>query len=133
MGEAVIAFRPELAENLAYYRKQSAQLASKMRYLSAQFIPYLEDNVWFENASHANAMARKLATALQQYPEVKFTQPVQSNQLFFTLPAVPLRRLQEQYFFYMWNESINEARMVTSWDTTDEDIDALIAFLKEIF
>ena len=104
MGEAVVSFRPEITENLQYFRKQSAQLASKLRYLSCQFIPYLEND-----------------------------QKVESNQLFFTIPTEPLKKLQEKYFFYMWNEEINEARFVTSWDTTEEDIDDMIRTLDVVF
>ena len=126
MGEAVISFRPEISENLAYIRKQSAQLASKLRYLSAQFIPYLENDLWLENARRANTHALRLAKMLSRYPEM-------SNQLFFTLPTEALHKLQEKYFFYMWNEETNEARLVTSWDTTDEDIDSLEKTLEEIF
>ncbi|MDO4755770.1 MAG: beta-eliminating lyase-related protein, partial [Parabacteroides sp.] len=133
MGEAVIAFRDEIAENLHYFRKQSAQLASKLRYLSCQFIPYLNDNLWLENAQRANRMAFRLAEAMRQYPQIQFTQKVESNQLFFTIPSEPLKKLQEKYFFYMWNEEINEARFVTSWDTTDEDIDDMIQTLNTIF
>lgn len=132
MGEAVISFRPEISENLRYYRKQSAQLASKLRYLSAQFIPYL-DGLWLENARKANAAATRLAEALKRYPEIRFTQKIESNQLFFTIPAEPLKKLQEKYFFYMWNEAINEARLVTSWDTTEEDIADIEKTLREIF
>ena len=72
MGEAVVSFRPEITENLRFYRKQSAQLASKLRYLSAQFIPYLENNLWLENAMKANISAAKLADVLRQYPEIQF-------------------------------------------------------------
>lgn len=133
MGEAVVSFRPEITENLPYYRKQSAQLASKLRYLSAQFIPYLENNLWLENAMKANISAAHLAHILGQYPQIRFTQKVESNQLFFTLPAEALKKLQEKYFFYMWNEEINEARLVTSWDTTGEDLAEIEQTLKEIF
>jgi threonine aldolase len=131
-GEAVISFRPEISENLPYIRKQSAQLASKMRYLSAQFIPYLANGLWLENARHANRMASLLAGVLRQYPEIRFTQKPESNQLFFTMPAEAARRLSEKYFFYFWNESISEVRLVTSWDTTAADIDGLAQYLKEI-
>ena len=116
-----------------FYRKQSAQLASKLRYLSAQFIPYLENNLWLENAMKANISAAKLADVLRQYPEIHFTQKIESNQLFFTIPAEALRKLQDKYFFYMWNEEINEARLVTSWDTSGEDIAEFEQSLKEIF
>lgn len=132
MGEAVISFRPEVTENLAYVRKQSAQLASKLRYMSAQFLPYLENNLWLENARHANKCALKLAEAMSKFDEIKFTQKIESNQLFFILPADVLAKLQEKYFFYVWNDARNEARLVTSWDTTDEDIDSFIATLDQI-
>lgn len=132
MGEAVISFRPEITENLQYYRKQSAQLASKLRYLSAQFIPYLENNLWLENAMKANISALKLAEVLKQYPQIQFTQKVETNQIFFTIPSEPLKKLQEKYFFYVWNEENNEARLVTSWDTTGEDIAGFEQDLKEI-
>ncbi|MDH6304809.1 threonine aldolase [Parabacteroides sp. PF5-5] len=132
MGEAVISFRPEISENLQYFRKQSAQLASKMRYLSAQFVPYLEEGIWLENARKANHQARRLEAVLKQYPAIQFTQKMESNQLFFIMPKEAARKLSEQYFFYYWNEEICEVRLVTSWDTTDEDIEHLESSLKEL-
>lgn len=132
MGEAVISFRPEITENLPFVRKQSAQLASKLRYMSAQFIPYLENNLWLENARHANACALRLAEALKQFPQIRFTQKIESNQLFFILPPEKVSKLMEHYFFYMWNEERSEARLVTSWDTTEEDIESFIRTLHEI-
>lgn len=132
MGEAVISFRPEITANLPYFRKQSAQLASKLRYLSAQFIPYLENDVWLTNARKANDSATRLAAILSRYPQIRFTQKVESNQLFFTLPAEAALKLQEKYFFYMWNEAVNEARLVTSWDTTEDDLAAIEQTLTEI-
>ena len=81
----------------------------------------------------ANISAAKLADVLRQYPEIHFTQKIESNQLFFTIPAEALRKLQDKYFFYMWNEEINEARFVTSWDTTEEDIDDMIRTLDVVF
>lgn len=133
MGEAVISFRPEITENLQYIRKQSAQLASKLRYLSCQFIPYLENNIWLDNATKANNGALRLAGILKQYQQIRFTQKIESNQLFFTIPAEAVKKLQERYYFYMWNEEAGEARLVTSWDTTDQDIEQIAETLKEIF
>jgi threonine aldolase len=132
MGEAVITFYPDIAENMKYLRKQSAQLASKMRYLSTQFIPYL-DGLWLENARAANTRAAELAAILAKYPEVKLTQKLQSNQIFCTMPRRALNILGEHYFFYMWNEERGEARFVTSWDTTSEDIAAFGHLLETIF
>ncbi|MDR2894309.1 MAG: low specificity L-threonine aldolase [Alistipes sp.] len=140
MGETVVAFRPEIARDMRFIRKQSAQLASKMRYLGAQWVPYLSasdggvsggasggvsepaEPLWLENARHANAMAARLAEVLAARPEVRFTQRVESNQIFCILPPELLARLRERYFFYMWNDAAGEARFVTSWDTTEEDI-----------
>jgi threonine aldolase len=132
MGEAVISFRPEITENIHYFRKQSAQLASKMRYLSAQFIPYLANDLWLDNASKANRQAARLAAILRQYPQIRFTQKIESNQLFLIMPAEAAKRLMEKYFFYYWNEEASEVRFVTSWDTTDEDIHQLELALKEV-
>lgn len=81
MGEAVVAFRPEISENLKYYRKQSAQLASKLRYLSCQYVPYLENNLWLKNATAANQRALQLVAELKRYPQIQFTQKIESNQL----------------------------------------------------
>lgn len=133
MGEAVVSFRPELTENLMYYRKQSAQLASKLRYLSAQFLPYFENGLWLENARKANDSALRLARILQQFPEIRFTQPIESNALFFTMPRPVIDRLMQAYFFYMWNDERDEVRLVTSWDTTEEDLYRFEIALKKAF
>ncbi len=132
MGEAVIAFRPEIAENMKYWRKQSAQLVSKMRYLSAQFLPYL-DGLWLENARCANESAARLTELLSRYPQIRFTQKPETNQIFCIVPPEALARLRERYFFYMWDEERGEARFVTSWDTTDGDIADFGRLLEEIF
>ena len=130
MGECVVVFDTSLKTEALFVRKQSAQLASKMRYLSCQFTAYLTDDLWLTNASHANAMADLLYNALKDYPEVRFTQKVESNQLFLTMPRPVIDRLLQSYFFYFWNEEANEIRLVTSFDTTKEDIDAFIEELS---
>jgi len=132
MGEAVIAFHPEWNERLMYYRKQSAQLYSKMRYLSAQLLAYFKDDLWLKNAKQANMMAQYLAAQIQDLPGISFTQKVEVNSLFLILPQEVIRKLLESYFFYMWNESANEIRLVCSWDTTLSDIDAFVECLKRI-
>lgn len=130
MGECVVIFNKELATEARFIRKQSAQLASKMRYLSCQFTAYLTDDLWLKNADHANKMAVKLYNALKEEPGVHFTQKVESNQLFLTMPRVEIDRLLQTYFFYFWNEEKNEIRLVTSFDTTEEDVDQFICNLK---
>ena len=132
MGEAVIAFRPEWNERLMYLRKQSAQLYSKMRYLSAQFIAYLQDDLWLQNAAHSNAMARYLADQIRDLPGVRFTRKVEANSLFLILPQEAIQKMLESYFFYMWDENANEIRLVCSWDTTRSDADAFVERLKPV-
>ena len=130
MGECVIVFNKDLQSEARFIRKQSAQLASKMRYLSCQFTAYLTDDLWLKNASHANAMAAKLRAELEKLPEVTFTQKAESNQLFLILPRPVIDRMLESYFFYFWNEEKDEIRLVTSFDTTEEDVDEFIGLLK---
>ena len=130
-GEILVALRPELAENIKYYRKQTTQLYSKMRYLSAQFIPYLGENIWLENAKKANDSAQQLATAMSKIEGTIITQKVESNAVFFILPKTITDRLRERYFFYDWDISRNEMRLVCSWDTTEEDISGFIDYLSK--
>lgn len=131
LGEVIVPLRKELAEHLHYYRKQTTQLYSKMRFVSAQFIPYFEEGIWLENARKSNAAAQKLATQMRAIG-IKLTQEVQSNALFFTLSNELAEKLRERYFFYDWDEARNERRLVCSWDTTDEDIAGFISYLQSI-
>ena len=131
VGESVIVFNPILKKEACFIRKQSAQLASKMRYLSCQFTAYLTDELWLKNALHANVMAKVLYDGLKKLPGVRFTQSMESNQLFLTLPRPAIERLFKSYFFYFWNEEANEIRFVTSFDTTPEDIEHLLQSVRE--
>ncbi|MDR0939437.1 MAG: low specificity L-threonine aldolase [Mediterranea sp.] len=127
MGECVVIFNKEMQAEARFVRKQSAQLASKMRYLSCQFTAYLTDGLWLRNARHANAMAIRLYEGLRELPGVRFTQRVESNQLFLTMPRAAIDELLRSYFFYFWNEEADEIRFVTSFDTTEADVDELLA------
>lgn len=131
MGECVVVFDNSLKAEARFVRKQSAQLASKMRYLSCQFTAYLTNDLWLKNATHANAMAHKLYEALSRYPGVRFTQKAESNQLFLTMPRSVIDRMLQSYFFYFWNEANDEIRLVTSFDTTEQDIDEFIRLLNQ--
>lgn len=133
MGECVVVFNPALAKEAKFYRKQSAQLASKMRYLSCQFAAYLTNDLWLKNATHANDMAQLLYKELLQFPAIRFTQKMESNQLFMAMPRAVIDEMLESYFFYFWNEEANEIRLVTSFDTTEEDIRGFIDNLKKAF
>jgi threonine aldolase len=123
-GEAVVVLRPELAPSLPYLRKQSMQLASKMRFLAVQFEALLEGELWRRGAVHANAMAARLAAAVRDLPGVTITQPVQANAVFATLPPGAAERAMERFKFYVWDERTGEVRWMCSWDTTPEDVDA---------
>ncbi|MDD3788104.1 MAG: low specificity L-threonine aldolase [Petrimonas sp.] len=129
MGEALVALRKELSENLKYYRKQTTQLYSKMRFISTQFIPYISENIWLENATHSNAAAQKLAEQMREL-NVEITQDVESNEIFFIAPKNITDKLLEKYFFYPWDESRNEWRLVCSWDTSEKDINDFVDYLK---
>jgi threonine aldolase len=130
-GEAVVLLRPELADEFAFIRKQSLQLASKMRFLAAQFQALLEGDLWLRCASHANAMAAKLAQALGDVPGLQVTRPVQANAVFALLPKDVTPALQERFPFYVWDEHTGEVRWMCSWDTTDEDIERFAATVRE--
>jgi len=131
-GEAVIFFRPELANGFMYTRKQGLQLASKMRYISAQFTAYLSNKQWQKTAQHANRMAKLLADKISVIPEVTVTQPVEVNGVFAIIPREIISKLQNEYFFYEWDESRNEIRWMTSWDTTEEDIEGFVKTIKSL-
>jgi threonine aldolase len=131
-GEAVIMFNPELAANTPFIRKQQMQLASKMRFISAQFLALFEDDLWRTNASHANAMARRLRDAVADIPGVTITQEVRANGVFAVLPPAAIPKLQEAYHFYTWDEAAHEVRWMCSWDTTEDDIDSFAKLVREI-
>lgn len=131
-GEAIVFIKPELTEGFQYTRKQGLQLASKMRYISAQFIAYLTDGQWRRTAQHANSMAKLLEAELRSIPQIQITQPVEVNGVFAIVPPQIVPKLQEEYFFYEWDEHRSEVRWMTSWDTTEEDILGFIATLKKL-
>lgn len=131
-GEAIISFRPELTADLRFYRKQCTQLFSKMRYIAAQFEAYLEDELWRVNALHANAMATKLASGLSRFLALRVTQPVCVNSVYVILPREITPILQEKYHFYMWNEALNEVRLMCSYNTTDEHIDDFLHSIQDL-
>jgi threonine aldolase len=129
-GEAVVFLRPELADGFEYLRKQSMQLASKMRFLAAQLDALLTDDLWLRCASQANAMAARLAERVRELPGVTLTHPVEANAVFARLPAEAVTELQRQYDFYVWDEHTSEVRWMCSWDTTEQDVDEFTAALR---
>jgi threonine aldolase len=126
-GEAVVFFDPAHARDFLFIRKQGMQLASKMRFVAAQFEALFTDDLWRRSAAHANAMARLLAERVGGIPGVTITQPVEANAVFAILPRDVIPRLQEECFFYVWDEARSEVRWMASWDTTEEDVERFAA------
>jgi len=122
-AEAVVLLNPQIAHDFLYIRKQSMQLASKMRFLAAQFDALLSGELWLRCAGHANAMASRLAAGLDGVPGLTITRRVQTNAVFATLPPPVIESLQAQYPFYTWDEAVGEVRWMCSWDTTEADVD----------
>jgi len=130
-GEGVVFFDQKLAEDFKYTRKQGAQLPSKMRFISAQFEALLTDDLWRRNAQHANRMAQLLAEELGKIPQITVTQKVEANGVFALVPKRYVPALQKKYFFYIWNEETSEVRLMTSFDTTEDDIADFISLVKK--
>jgi len=130
-GEAVVFFDKDLAHDFKYRRKQGMQLASKMRFISAQFTAFLSNDLWKKNAEHANRMAKLLEKEVSSIPGVQITQKVEANGVFAIIPENLIPVLQEEYFFYVWDEEKSEVRWMTSFDTREEDVHGFCRLLRE--
>jgi threonine aldolase len=134
LGDAVVFLRPALASDFQFTRKQGMQLASKMRFVAAQFEALLGGELWLDGAKHANAMAARLAEAVRAIDGVEITQPVEANGVFARLPRraidTLLAALAGEHPFYVWDEAANEVRWMCSWDTTPEDVDGFAAAIS---
>jgi threonine aldolase len=130
-AEAVVLLNPELAHDFLYIRKQSMQLASKMRFLAAQFEALLSDELWLRCAGHANTMAARLADAVSDVRGIQITRPVETNAVFAVLPSEAIPSLQRDYPFYTWDEVAGEVRWMCSWDTTEEDVEGFATAVRE--
>ena len=129
-GEAVCFLTPGLSDNFKYIRKQGMQLASKMRFISAQYIAYFRKELWKKLAMHSNSMAQLLFSKVKDLEGIKITQPVQANGVFVILPDEIAKILQERYFFYPWDDNMSEYRWMTSWDTSEDDIEEFTDLLR---
>lgn len=130
-AEAVVFFDPKLASDFRFYRKQGMQLASKMRYLSAQFEALFNNDLWLKNARHSNRMAQLLKRQLNNIPEVKIVYPVEANGVFARIPRSATPKLLKRYFFYPWDEARSVVRWMCSWDTTEGDVKQFVGFLRQ--
>jgi threonine aldolase len=131
-GEALIFFNKDLSKNFKYLRKQGMQLASKMRFIGAQFNALLTDDLWLRNAKHSNSMAKLLYEEIKDIPRIKVTQNVEANGIFALVPPEYIEKLKNEYFFYMWNEETSEVRWMTSFDTSKDDVKNFSELIKKI-
>ena len=132
LGEAVVFFNPELAREFDYRCKQGGQLASKMRFLSAPWVGMLKDGAWLRYGKHTNAMATRLEVAIRHLPRVEIAHPVQTNTVFARLPDEVVHGMHQRGWKFYTHVSQDNARLMTSWDTTAEDVDAFAADLAEV-
>lgn len=132
MGEAVVAFDSSLKEDLKYIRKQSLQLPSKTRFISAQFESYLGTGLWKEIADHSHRSALSLRELVLNLRSVKITQATESNAVFARIPKNWVKPLREKYFFYVWDPMTTECRWMTSWDTRREYLDGFYQQLQSL-
>lgn len=131
-GEAVVFFRPEPALDFLYLRKQAMQLASKMRFISAQLGALLTNDLWLTNAQHSNRMAKLLEAEVRKIPQAKIVYHVEANGVFAKIPREAIAKIQERYFFYVWNEEESVVRWMCSFDTTEEDVREFAAFVGQV-
>lgn len=132
VGEAVLIFNDELKANAPYFHKQTAQLFSKNRFISAQFTALLSNNLWWRMATHANEMAQLLASKVKNLPNVKITRSVDANAVFVIIPEHVIQPLRAQYPFYEWDAELHEQRWMCSFDTTEEDVIEFTEALKKL-
>jgi threonine aldolase len=131
-AEAVVSYLPADTVGLRYIRKQSMQLASKMRFIAAQFTALLGGDLWLRNAGHANAMAQRLSDGVVDVPGVTLAYPVEANGVFAALPPEVTRALQDEFPFYVWDDATGVVRLMASFDTTEEDVDAFVELLAGV-
>jgi threonine aldolase len=136
-AEAVVVLDPHRASGLVYLRKMTMQLASKMRFASAQLLTLFDDDLGLRSAGHANAMAQRLRTALEAgiadgtLRGLAFTQDTQANAIFATLPTEIADRIRERVRFYDWDRARGEVRWMTAWDTAPADVDRFVSVIAE--
>lgn len=131
-GEAVLVFNKELAQFIRFKQKQVMQLASKTRFIAAQFEAILQDELWRKTATHANNMAQLLANALKEFPQIKITKPVQANVVFAEIPLAWNEPLMAALPFYVWQEATNEVRLMCAWDTKEEEIGQFVNAIRSL-
>lgn len=130
LAEAVVVLSPDRVTGATFLRKQSMQLASKMRFVSAQLLALFEGDLWRRNAEHANAMARRLAEGVAGVEGLTLPHEVEANAVFPILARESSERLMESFRFYFWDERTGQVRWMCSWDTTEGDVDAFVEAVR---
>ncbi|MBI1778816.1 MAG: low specificity L-threonine aldolase [Proteobacteria bacterium] len=132
--EAVLFFQPERARDFEFRRKRGGHLFSKMRFLAAQMQAYLEDDLWLENARHANRLARRLAAGLKAIPGIRRRHQVEANEVFLDLPGRLAKALaREGFIMELWAKGEPmQVRLVTAFSTKDEEVDAFLAAARRL-
>lgn len=131
-AEAIVFFSSDLARDFKFIRKQGMQLASKQRFLSAQFNAYLENDLWREIASHTHGLTKYFEQEIKGIPWVEIVAPVQSNGLFVKIPKSWIGPLKQKHFFYVWDEFTNVCRWMITWDHTEQDVQSFVKKLREL-
>ena len=129
-GEAVVYLRSELATGALFTRKQAGQLPSKARFVAAQMLALLEGDRWIRHADHANTMARLLADGARSIPGVTLAHEPAANAVFVHLPREAITALQEWSFFWDWDHATSMVRWMTSFATSEDDVDAFLAGVR---
>jgi threonine aldolase len=122
VGDCVVFFNRDLADEFAYRCKQAGQLASKMRFLAAPWAEFLRGGTWLDNARHANAMAAELADSLSQIPGTEIVAPVQANAVFVNFPAGVASGLRDMGWIFYDFIGIGKSRLMCSWATETDHI-----------
>lgn len=136
-AEAIVVLNPKASDGLIYLRKLSMQLASKMRFVSAQLLTLFENDLGIRSASHANAMAQRLRRGLEakldsgEISGLRFTNPTMANAVFASLDNQVADRIRAKVKFYDWERAIGEVRWMCAFDTTEQDVDNFINIISE--
>ena len=136
-AEAIVVLEPDRVDGMVFLRKTSMQLASKMRFMSAQLLALFDDSLGLRSAGHANAMATRLRSALEagiqdgSITGLSFSQATQANAVFGILANDAADRIRERVRFYDWDRALGQVRWMCAFDTTEADVDAFVAAIRE--
>jgi threonine aldolase len=129
-AEAVVVLNPRFSSAVPFVRKTSMQLSSKMRFTSAQLVGLFEGDLWLQLATHSNSMAAALDKGVRAIDGIEVPRPTQANAVFARLPMPVIERLQQQFRFYVWDQTLGEVRWMCSWDTSEQDVEDFLTAIR---